>query len=112
MAFTWASKVNGILTVFAIGLAVIIDLWDILDIKKGHSLVRTGPLEYGNNADTLLGVLLETVCCTGHRLHCAPAVPLPFHLLDPSRPSNKLRSRRHLYEPRVPRDAARERTSA
>ncbi|KAJ8472749.1 hypothetical protein ONZ51_g8305 [Trametes cubensis] len=38
MAFTWASKVNGILTVFAIGIAVIIDLWDILDIKKGHSL--------------------------------------------------------------------------
>lgn len=39
MAFTWASKVNGILTVVAIGIAVIIDLWDILDIKKGHSMV-------------------------------------------------------------------------
>jgi dolichyl-phosphate-mannose-protein mannosyltransferase len=39
MACTWGSKVNGILTVFAIGLAVLIDLWDILDIKKGHSMV-------------------------------------------------------------------------
>ena len=39
MAFTWASKVNGILTVVAVGIAVIIDLWDILDIKKGHSMV-------------------------------------------------------------------------
>ncbi|KAI0731331.1 O-mannosyltransferase [Earliella scabrosa] len=38
MALTWASKVNGILTVVAIGIAVIIDLWDILDIKKGHSM--------------------------------------------------------------------------
>ncbi|KAI0794053.1 O-mannosyltransferase [Fomes fomentarius] len=38
MAFTWASKVNGILTVVAVGIAVIIDLWDILDIKKGHSM--------------------------------------------------------------------------
>ncbi|KAI0708841.1 O-mannosyltransferase [Cerioporus squamosus] len=38
MAFTWASKVNGILTVVAIGIAVLIDLWDILDIKKGHSM--------------------------------------------------------------------------
>ncbi|TBU37009.1 O-mannosyltransferase [Dichomitus squalens] len=38
MALTWASKVNGILTVVAVGIAVLIDLWDILDIKKGHSM--------------------------------------------------------------------------
>ncbi|EIM86638.1 glycosyltransferase family 39 protein [Stereum hirsutum FP-91666 SS1] len=34
MACTWGSKVNGILTVFAIGAAVLVDLWDILDLKK------------------------------------------------------------------------------
>ncbi|KAJ7898450.1 glycosyltransferase family 39 protein [Mycena leptocephala] len=34
MACAWGSKVNGILTVFAIGIAVIIDLWDILDYRK------------------------------------------------------------------------------
>src|SRR5262245_46158806 len=39
MAFTWGSKVNGILTVVTIGIAVLIDLWDILDIRKGHSMV-------------------------------------------------------------------------
>lgn len=39
MACTWASKVNGILTVIAIGIPVMVDLWDILDIKKGHSMV-------------------------------------------------------------------------
>lgn len=39
MACTWASKVNGILTVLAIGIAVLIDLWDILDVKKGNSMV-------------------------------------------------------------------------
>ncbi|THH32453.1 hypothetical protein EUX98_g1731 [Antrodiella citrinella] len=38
MACTWASKVNGVLTVVTIGIAVCIDLWDILDHKKGHSL--------------------------------------------------------------------------
>ncbi|PPQ91880.1 hypothetical protein CVT25_000755 [Psilocybe cyanescens] len=39
MACTWGSKVNGILTVFAIGLAVLVDLWDILDYKKeGHTM--------------------------------------------------------------------------
>jgi dolichyl-phosphate-mannose-protein mannosyltransferase len=38
MACTWGSKVNGILTVFTIGIAVLIDLWDMLDMRKGHSL--------------------------------------------------------------------------
>ncbi|KAI0343077.1 glycosyltransferase family 39 protein [Trametopsis cervina] len=38
MACTWASKVNGILTVLTIGIAVLIDLWDILDVEKGHSM--------------------------------------------------------------------------
>lgn len=41
MACTWGSKVNGILTVFAIGFAVLIDLWDILDVQKeGHTMVK------------------------------------------------------------------------
>lgn len=40
MACTWGSKVNGILTVFAIGIAVLIDLWDLLDHKKeGNTMV-------------------------------------------------------------------------
>lgn len=39
MACTWASKVNGILTVFTIGIAVLIDLWGVLDHRKpGHSM--------------------------------------------------------------------------
>jgi len=40
MACTWGSKVNGILTVVTIGIAVLVDLWDILDYRKGHSMVR------------------------------------------------------------------------
>lgn len=39
MACTWGSKVNGILTVFAIGAAVLVDLWDILDLKKTPDMV-------------------------------------------------------------------------
>ncbi|KAH7908925.1 glycosyltransferase family 39 protein [Hygrophoropsis aurantiaca] len=38
MACTWGSKVNGVLTVLTIGIAVLIDLWDILDHKKGHTM--------------------------------------------------------------------------
>jgi dolichyl-phosphate-mannose--protein O-mannosyl transferase len=63
MAFTWGSKVNGILTVITIGIAVLIDLWDILDIKKGHSMVSSilfsVLLTFMHNMDrtTLLGIL-------------------------------------------------------
>jgi dolichyl-phosphate-mannose-protein mannosyltransferase len=40
MACVWGSKVNGVLTVVAIGIAVLIDLWDILDHRKdGHTMV-------------------------------------------------------------------------
>ncbi|KAH9987123.1 glycosyltransferase family 39 protein [Russula compacta] len=38
MACAWGSKVNGILTVIAIGVAVLVDLWDLLDIRKNPSL--------------------------------------------------------------------------
>jgi dolichyl-phosphate-mannose-protein mannosyltransferase len=40
MACAWGSKVNGILAVFAIGVAVLVDLWDLLDIRKNPSMVR------------------------------------------------------------------------
>ena len=40
MACAWGSKVNGILTVIAIGIAVLVDLWDLLDIRKSPSMVR------------------------------------------------------------------------
>ncbi|KAF8659868.1 hypothetical protein AX16_001752 [Volvariella volvacea WC 439] len=38
MACTWGSKVNGILTVVTIGIAVLIDLWDLLDIRKNPQM--------------------------------------------------------------------------
>jgi dolichyl-phosphate-mannose-protein mannosyltransferase len=39
MACAWASKVNGILTVVCIGIAVLIDLWEILDYRRGYTMV-------------------------------------------------------------------------
>lgn len=38
MACTWSSKVNGILTVVAIGIAVVVDLWDLLDWRKSDNV--------------------------------------------------------------------------
>jgi dolichyl-phosphate-mannose-protein mannosyltransferase len=38
MACAWSSKVNGILTVVAIGIAVVVDLWDLLDYRKSDNV--------------------------------------------------------------------------
>ncbi|KAI5120378.1 hypothetical protein M0805_006900 [Coniferiporia weirii] len=38
LACCLGSKINGILIFFTIGAAVLVDLWDLLDIKKGYSM--------------------------------------------------------------------------
>ncbi|KAF8584026.1 glycosyltransferase family 39 protein [Ramaria rubella] len=42
LAATLGSKMVGLFTFLTIGTAVLVDLWDILDIKKGHSLEYFG----------------------------------------------------------------------
>ncbi len=66
MACAWGSKVNGILTVFAIGAAVLVDLWDILDHRKeGHTMVRrNGFIRTVSNDNA--GIFLETLQCPRH----------------------------------------------
>ncbi|KIY62939.1 glycosyltransferase family 39 protein [Cylindrobasidium torrendii FP15055 ss-10] len=38
MACAWGSKVNGVLTVATIGIATLVDLWDLLDVRKGNTM--------------------------------------------------------------------------
>jgi dolichyl-phosphate-mannose-protein mannosyltransferase len=40
LAATLGSKMVGLFTFLTIGTAVLVDLWDILDVRKGHSMVR------------------------------------------------------------------------
>ena len=51
MACTWSSKINGILTVVAIGIAVMVDLWDLLDWRKSDN-VRAWFLAHGYFSNT------------------------------------------------------------
>lgn len=39
LASTLGSKMVGLFTFLTIGTAVLVDLWDILDYRKGYSLV-------------------------------------------------------------------------
>ena len=110
MALTWASKVNSILTVVAVGIAVIIDLWDILDIKKGHSMVSSivQHLVCTLFLNASAGILLAALCGSRSCLYRSPAVPLSVRLLDPPLPFDQLWYWRHLHEPCIPGDSERQ----
>ena len=41
LACTLGCKMVGLFTFATIGICVLVDLWDILDIRKGHTMVRT-----------------------------------------------------------------------
>lgn len=108
MACTWGSKVNGVLAVFAIGIAVLVDLWDLLDIRKNPSMVRTR-LSSESHSDTLSGTLLPPFrsprnWVDPHSLH-----RLPIVFLDSLCHSYPLGHRRYLHEPPVPGELGRKR---
>ena len=86
MACTWASKVNGILTVVAIGVAVLVDLWDLLDKKKGYSMVHDfHSFSLTNFLTPYSEFLLESLLGASCRLYCAASLPLSLLLCGPSR---------------------------
>lgn len=96
MACTWGSKVNGILTVFTIGIAVLIDLWDILDInKEGHTMV-CGSLSLCLSLEVLIpviGLLCKALYGEGYRSNRCSIHHLPFLLLHPFRDPGPVRPR-------------------
>jgi dolichyl-phosphate-mannose--protein O-mannosyl transferase len=84
MACAWGSKVNGVLTIVAIGAAVLVDLWDLLDIRRNPSMVGVCSLVRMSHSQILLGTLLAPLCCTCIWVdrgthHCLPCIFLgPF----------------------------------
>ncbi len=94
MACTWGSKVNGILTVFAIGVAVLIDLWDLLDHKKGNTMARliSISIDCGLKSFTL-GPFLETLYREGNWVDYRAFRHLPVFLLHPLRYSHTIWAR-------------------
>lgn len=87
MACTWGSKVNGILTVATIGIAVLIDLWDILDVKKGHTMVcRSRHLfTVVISMSFIIGILCKALYGKDFWSDRSTIRYLPFILLDPLR---------------------------
>jgi dolichyl-phosphate-mannose-protein mannosyltransferase len=104
MACTWGSKVNGILTVFTIGIAVLIELWDILDIKKGHTMVRLQLHSRLDSKPSFIGPFQPTLFGKGRWLNHRAIYTVPVILLGPLYRPHSFWPWRHLHEPSFPRD--------
>jgi hypothetical protein len=111
MACAWGSKVNGILTVVAIGIAVLVDLWDLLDIRKNPSMVSCVSLTRTPLSHALPGTLLAPLCCSCRWTNRVTARCLPFVFLDPFYHSYPLGHWRYFHEPPVPGKPGRERVA-
>jgi|SRR5712675_1493538 len=83
MACAWGSKVNGVLTVVTIGAAVLVDLWDLLDIRKNPSMVSVCSLVRTSPTHLFSGTLLAPLRRPCSRVDRNTSCCLPFVFLDP-----------------------------
>ena len=112
MACTWGSKVNGILTVFAIGVAVLADLWDILDIRKGYTMVCLHRFGLDFCANVLItGPLYTTLCGKSHWPDSRPRDRVPLLLLCTFRDPHTFWHWRYVHESLLPGDVDRQRAT-
>jgi hypothetical protein len=88
MACAWGSKVNGVLTVVTIGVAVVVDLWDLLDIRRNPSMVGVCSLLRMSLSYLSLGTLLAPLCCTCIWVDRGAHHRLPFIFLGSFRHSH------------------------
>src|SRR5450631_1142350 len=74
LACTLGCKMVGLFTFFTVGTAVLVDMWDILDIRKRYPMVRV-IVRLWSNSHIILGPRDETFLCScpwSHRrtVHC------------------------------------------
>jgi len=111
LACTLGCKMVGLLTFATIGTGVLIDLWQLLDIRKGLTMVRFRSLLSTAPSHTLLtGTIRQTFCCSCFRSYRLAFHYLPLILLGTFQGSQVLWNWRQLHEPSVPRNTARKRT--
>jgi hypothetical protein len=106
LSLTISCKMVGLFTFFTIGAAVVYDLWNMLDIRRGHSMVRSG-LDVGVQITywSLSGLHRSTFLRPRCGPHRHPGHRVPILVLGAlCRPHQKW-DRRRLYESPISRVA-------
>lgn len=78
----------GLFAFMTVGTAVVIDLWNLLDIKRGHSIVRRAVPHFLRRQSTDLltiargsGSRIQALCCSNLGLDRPPRHRLPLLVL-------------------------------
>ena len=99
----------GLFTFMSIGAAVLYDLWEILDVKKGHTMVSSS-ISGSPKADQA-GLLQSAFRLSSHWTYRCSILPLPSLLLDTLQGPHLLWAWRYLHVACLPGDSARKRTA-
>lgn len=59
LSLTISCKMVGLFAFMAVGTAVVVDLWNLLDIKRGHSIVRSSSLPHSSSENHSLISVFE-----------------------------------------------------
>lgn len=95
----------GLFVVATIGVCVLVDLWDLMDIKRGLTMV-SWLLNYGYSRIliTLIETLYETLQRTRTMSDRIAHRRVPLLVLRPLCNSESIRTRRYIHELFVPRN--------
>lgn len=111
LACSLGCKMVGLFTFFTIGTAVLVDLWDILDVKKGHTMVCAciGVVSVGMALTFPTGTLHASFCSSRNWFDRCPCYHVFVVLLHPLLGATQIRLWRRVHEPSIPRDFERKR---
>ena len=94
----------GLFTFLTIGSAVLVDLWDILDYKKGYAMVVVFRICHNLTYAFALGSCVEAFLRESTFTHRPAFLRLSLLLLDSLQGAEVFRSWGHLHESRFPGD--------
>lgn len=105
LACTLGCKMVGLLTFAAVGIAVLFDLWELLDIRNGLTIV--GYLTFPSKlilTRRLPGTILSPLPRSGSWTHRLAVHHILVVLLGPLQSLEVLWQRRLIHEPCLPRE--------
>ena len=112
LSLTISCKMVGLFAFLSVGTAVAVDLWNLLDVKRGLTIVSS-PSETSALPVRILTVnvfptetILPPLCRPRRRPHLGPGGGLPLLVLGALYRLDQVGHRRRLYESGIPADSA------
>lgn len=113
LSLTISCKMVGLFAFLSVGTAVAVDLWNLLDVKRGLTIVcsaardlRASPVRMLTPLTTRTETILPPLRRPCRRPHLGPGGGLPLLVLGALYRLDQVGHRRRLYESGIPADSA------